>query len=102
MVNGLDALVFQRLESNGLVFSSPAAKRHLLRRVYFDLTGLPPSIKEAEAFLADSSANAYEKLIDRLLPSVGYGTGLIWFVSARPMDIAVITRSPKAGDTVTM
>jgi hypothetical protein len=69
----IDALVLGRLKAKGLSLSSPADRRELIRRAYFDLLGLPPSPEEVDAFVADESANAYEHLIDRLLESPQYG-----------------------------
>ncbi|MBL8191881.1 MAG: DUF1549 domain-containing protein [Acidobacteria bacterium] len=71
--NPIDAFVLAKLEEKGLQPSSPADKRTLLRRVTFDLTGLPPTPEEIKAFLADQSPNAYEKVVDRLLASPHYG-----------------------------
>ena len=60
--------------ANGDFDPSPEAdRRTLLRRVYFDVIGLPPSPEEVDAFLADKSADAYEKVVDRLLASPQYG-----------------------------
>ncbi|MCG8584442.1 MAG: DUF1549 domain-containing protein, partial [Pirellulales bacterium] len=64
--NEIDPFVLARLEKEGLSPSSEAAKHILIRRVTFDLTGLPPTPEEVSAFLADTSPNAYEKLVDRL------------------------------------
>lgn len=72
-VNWIDNFVLARLESQGLQPSAEADKVTLLRRLSFDLTGLPPSRKEVSAFLNDSSPNAYEKQVDRLLASPHYG-----------------------------
>ena len=71
--NPIDAFVLARLEREGLQPSAEADRLTLLRRVTFDLTGLPPTLAEAEAFLADKSPEAYEKLVDRLLASPHYG-----------------------------
>lgn len=71
--NPIDAFILQKLEQKGLTLSPEADRLTLLRRMSFDLTGLPPGPMEAEAFLADRSPNAYEKLIDRLLASPRYG-----------------------------
>jgi hypothetical protein len=65
--------VLYKLESAGLSPASPADKFTLLRRAYYDLTGLPPSPAETQAFLDDASPNAFEKVIDRLLDSQAYG-----------------------------
>ena len=72
-VNAIDQFIAARLEQNGLAPSEPADKRTLLRRVYFDLLGLPPTPEEIEAFLADLSPGAYERVVDRLLASPQYG-----------------------------
>jgi mono/diheme cytochrome c family protein len=69
----LDAFVLARLEAKGLTPAPPADRRTLLRRVTFDLIGLPPTPTEIDAFLADPSPNAYEKVVDRLLASPHYG-----------------------------
>jgi hypothetical protein len=71
--NPIDAFVLAKLEEKGLQPSSPADKRTLLRRVTFDLTGLPPTSEEINAFLADKSPDAYEKVVERLLASPRYG-----------------------------
>jgi hypothetical protein len=73
IVNPIDAFLRARLEAEGLAASPPADKLRLLRRVTFDLTGLPPTIAEQEAFLADTSADAYRRVVDRLLASPRYG-----------------------------
>jgi len=72
-VNPIDAFVLARLETAGLAPSPPADKPRLLRRVTFDLTGLPPTLEEQDAFLRDNSPDAYEKVVDRLLASPRYG-----------------------------
>ncbi|MGE0103995.1 MAG: DUF1553 domain-containing protein [Blastocatellales bacterium] len=71
--NPIDAFVLARLEKEGLAPSPEASRESLLRRVSLDLTGLPPSIEEIDAFLADKSPDAYEKAVDRLLASRHYG-----------------------------
>ncbi len=71
--NPIDAFVLARLEKEGLTPSPEASKETLLRRVYLDLIGLPPSVKEIDEFLADKSPDAYEKVVDRLLASQHYG-----------------------------
>jgi cytochrome c553 len=71
--NPIDAFLLARLTPAGLTFAPPADKRSLLRRVTFDLTGLPPSPEEVEAFAADNGSDAYEKVVDRLLASPHYG-----------------------------
>ena len=69
----LDQFILARLERDGLSPSVAADRRTLARRVYFDLTGLPPSAGEMREFLDDMSPGAYEKLVDRLLESPRYG-----------------------------
>jgi hypothetical protein len=69
----LDAFVLARLEAEELTPVVEAARQTLLRRATFDLTGLPPTIDEAEAFAGDASPDAYERLLDRLLASPRYG-----------------------------
>ncbi|MFO0844256.1 MAG: PSD1 and planctomycete cytochrome C domain-containing protein [Gemmataceae bacterium] len=71
--NAIDAFVLRRLEAKGLGLSPEADRLTLIRRASFDLTGLPPEPGEVQAFLADRSADAYEKVIDRLLASPRYG-----------------------------
>ncbi len=69
----IDRFVYARLKDAGLDPSPPSDRRTLIRRASYDLTGLPPSFEEVSAFLDDSSPEAYEKLIDRLLASPRYG-----------------------------
>ena len=69
----IDAFVLAKLEANHLTPAPPADKAVLLRRAYYDLTGLPPTPAETEAFLRDPSPNAFEKIVDRLLASPRYG-----------------------------
>ena len=71
--NPIDAFVRAKHQQQGLSPSPAADRRVLIRRATFDLTGLPPTPAEVEAFLSDSSPDAYEKLIDRLLASPAYG-----------------------------
>jgi hypothetical protein len=71
--NPIDNFILARLEKEGLQPSPEASKETLLRRVYLDLIGLPPSVKEMDEFLADTSPNAYEKVVDKLLASKHYG-----------------------------
>ena len=71
--NEIDAFILARLEKEGLHPSPEADKTTLIRRVYLDLIGLPPSPQDVDAFLADQSPTAYEKLVDRLLASPQYG-----------------------------
>ncbi len=69
----IDAFILARLEREGLEPAPEASKPDLIRRVTFDLTGLPPTTAEIDAYMADATADAYEKLIDRLLASPRYG-----------------------------
>jgi mono/diheme cytochrome c family protein len=71
--NPIDAFILQKLELKGLSLSPEADRLTLLRRVSYDLTGLPPSAGEAQAFLKDASPDAYEKAVERLLASPRYG-----------------------------
>jgi mono/diheme cytochrome c family protein len=71
--NAIDRFILARLEKEGLAPAPEADRATLLRRVALDLTGLPPSVQEVEAFLADASKDAYEKAVDRLLASSHYG-----------------------------
>jgi len=70
---GIDAFISAKLREKGLKPAPPAGKPALIRRVTFDLTGLPPTPEEVDAFLADRSPNAYAALVDRLLASPRYG-----------------------------
>jgi mono/diheme cytochrome c family protein len=69
----VDAFVFAKLEEKSLSPAQPADRRTLLRRLSFDLTGLPPSPEEIDAFLDDQAPGAYERVVDRLLASPAYG-----------------------------
>jgi mono/diheme cytochrome c family protein len=73
VVNPIDAFILAKLEAKELKPNAPADRVALIRRVYYDLTGLPPTPKEIAAFLADKTPQAYEKLIDKLLDSPHYG-----------------------------
>lgn len=69
VVNPIDGFVLSKLAAKGLKPSAPADRVTLIRRVTFDLVGLPPTPEEVDAFVADQSPNAYEKIVDRLLAS---------------------------------
>ncbi len=69
----IDAFIVAKLEAKGLKPAKPADKAVLVRRAYYDLLGLPPTPEEVDAFVADPSPDAWEKLIDRLLASPHYG-----------------------------
>jgi len=71
--NAVDAFILYKLEERGLALNKPADRRTLIRRVTYDLIGLPPAFEEVEAFLADDSPDAYIHLVDRLLASPAYG-----------------------------
>jgi len=76
--NPIDGFIISRLERAGLQPSPEAKKETLIRRVTLDLTGLPPTVAEVDAFLADDSPNAYEQVVDRLLASPAYGERMAW------------------------
>lgn len=84
----VDDFILARLEQAGMTPASPTDRRTLLRRVTFDLTGLPPTPAEMDAFLADTSAQAFEKVVDRLLASPRYGErwGRHWLDVVRYAD----------------
>ena len=86
--NPIDSFVLERLEREGLAPSPEAEPTTLIRRVTLDLTGLPPTPSEVDAFLADTSPAAYEKVIDRLLASPRYGERMAasWLDAARYAD----------------
>jgi hypothetical protein len=69
----IDAFVLKQLETDGLSFAPPTERATLARRTWFDLTGLPPTHEELDTFLADDSPKAFERVVDRLLDSTGYG-----------------------------
>jgi len=69
----VDAFVLAKLEAAGLRPAAPASKTDLLRRVTYDLVGLPPTVAEIDAFVADTGPDAYERVVDRLLQSPHYG-----------------------------
>ncbi|WP_156344978.1 DUF1549 domain-containing protein [Verrucomicrobium spinosum] len=71
--NPIDAFVMQPLVAAGISQAKPAEREEWLRRVTFDLTGLPPTLEELDKFAADTASNAYEKVVDRLLASSAYG-----------------------------
>src|SRR5579862_544629 len=86
--NPIDAFVLARLERDGLHPSPEASRSTLIRRVTLDLTGLPPTPAEVDAFLNDASPNAYEKVVDRLLASPRYSERMAvrWLDAARYAD----------------
>lgn len=86
--NEIDRFILARLESSGLKPSPEAGKARWLRRVTYDLIGLPPKPEEMDAFLHDTSTNAYETVVDRLLASKHFGERMAvpWLDSARYAD----------------
>jgi len=86
--NEIDNFILSTLEQKGLKPSQKASKEKLLRRVYFDLTGLPPSIANIDAFINDEAENAYEKVVDQLLASPSYSERMTsdWLDIARYAD----------------
>jgi Protein of unknown function (DUF1549)/Planctomycete cytochrome C len=87
-VNGIDNFVFKKLEKENLTPSNEADRTTLLRRLSLDLIGLPPNPQETAAFLKDSSPNAYEKQVDKLLKSSQFGErwASMWLDLARYAD----------------
>ena len=88
--NPIDSFVLAKLEDRGMTPMTAASRRVLIRRATFDLTGLPPTPEEIEAFLDDRSSKAFEKVIDRLLASPRYGErwGRHWLDVVRYADTA--------------
>jgi hypothetical protein len=86
--NAIDHFILARLQRENLQPSPGASRETLIRRVTLDLTGLPPTVAEVEAFLSDKSPNAYEKVVDRLLASPRYGERMVleWLDAARYSD----------------
>jgi mono/diheme cytochrome c family protein len=84
----IDHFVLARLEAEGLTPAAQADRQTLIRRVTFDLTGLPPTLEEVDAFLANDSSTAYEELVDRLLAKPAYGEHMarFWLDAARYGD----------------
>lgn len=85
----IDAFLLKALEDKGASFAAEATRTTLLRRVTFDLTGLPPTPEEAQGFLSDNAPDAYERLVDRLLASPRYGErwGRYWLDVAGYSDV---------------
>jgi cytochrome c553 len=88
VISPVDHFILAALEPKDLTLAPPADKRTLLRRVTFDLTGLPPTPDEIDAFLKDDAPNAFAKVVDRLLASPAYGErwGRHWLDVARYAD----------------
>lgn len=93
--NEIDNFILSRLEKDHLVSSPEASKAILVRRLYFDLIGLPPTPEQVKTFLLDNSADAYEKLVDNLLKSPHFGEkwGRHW------LDVARFSESSGGGRT---
>jgi len=94
--NDIDRFVLARLEQESVLPTGEADREALIRRVSLDLTGLPPTIKEVDEFLADTASNAYERLVDRLLSKQTFGEhwGLLWLDLARYADSAGYADDP--------
>ncbi len=92
----IDRFILARLEQEGLEPSPEADRYTLIRRLSLDLTGLPPTVDEADAFVADTREDAYERLVDRLLSSPAYGEhwGHKWLDLARYADSAGYADDP--------
>ena len=86
--NPVDHFILNRLEREGLQPSKEASKEKLIRRLSFDLRGLPPSLEEIDAFLENDSPDAYENLVDRLMAGESYGERMAmeWMDLARYAD----------------
>ena len=86
--NDIDYFTLKNIEANGLNISIIEDKEILIRRLYFDLIGLPPSVEEIDKFLNDQTENSYEKIVDKLLNSENYGERMasIWMDIARYGD----------------
>lgn len=77
-ISPVDRFIDARLRAEGIEAAGPASKEKLLRRVTFDLTGLPPTLDEIDAFIADDAPGAYSRVLDRLLVSPAYGERMAW------------------------
>ncbi len=86
--NDIDYFILQKIEQKGLAPNEEADKERLLKRICLDITGLPPTLEMMDAFAADKSADAYEKMVDRLLQDPAYGEkmALHWLDLARYAD----------------
>ena len=98
--NPIDLFILEKLEAKKLDPSKPASKEHLIRRATLDLIGLPPTIKEINAFLNDQNPNAYEALIDRLLCSPHYGER--WSLFWLDLGTKLMENDPSSGATAIM
>ncbi len=95
-INPVDAFVLQQMRAHGLQPSPPADRAALARRVFLDLTGLPPTVEEVDAFVADTDPQAYEHLVDDLLrrPAFGEHWARKWLDLARYADSAGYADDP--------
>lgn len=86
--NEIDYFIASKFEAKGINPSEKASKEKLIRRLYFDLTGLPPGLDDVDAFLKDTDSTAYEKIVDQLLASEAYGERMSsdWLDVARYAD----------------
>ncbi len=100
--NPIDAFVLARQEKEGMMPSPPADKWTLIRRIYFDLVGMPPTYAQAMAFIDDASPNAWEKVVDGLLASPHYGEqfGRAWLDVARYADTDGRDRRNRGGEFI--
>ena len=89
--NPIDAFIAEEAKQNGLVLSPRASRESLIRRVTFDLTGLPPTLSEIDDFLNDVDEKAFERVVDRLLDSPHFGErmALVWMDMGRYGDTSV-------------
>ena len=96
----IDRFILAALEARGLRPAPPADRRTLIRRATYDLTGLPPTPEEVEAFLADRSPDAFAKVVDRLLASPAYGErwGRHWLDVVRYADARDLIQLPAESD----
>ncbi len=94
--NAIDRFVFKRLETANLSPSEPATRQTLIRRLSLDITGLPPTIEEVDAFVGDNEPGAVQRVVDRLLKSTAYGErwARIWLDLARYADSAGYAQDP--------
>ena len=94
--NGIDQFILSEIEKHGLKPNDEATRYALIRRLSFDLTGLPPTLEEVDAFVKDQRPDAYEHLVDRLLEKPAYGErwATMWLDLARYADSAGYANDP--------
>ena len=78
MRNEIDLFIQKKLQGSSLSPAEEASRQTLIRRLYLDLTGLPPTREELQEYLDDTSPDAYEKLVDRVLESKHFGQRMAW------------------------